>query len=108
MRRNLLLVLSMVFVVATAGLPAAGASANDPLIEDELLRLLKEGSPLGRFGAARRLGRCVGDDRVGHLGQLIRADRIRDDAPACQRVGRFAGCVLSIYCEGYADGRSFS
>ena len=40
MRRNLLLVVTMVFVIATAGLPAAGADANDPLIEDELLRLL--------------------------------------------------------------------
>lgn len=42
MRRNLLLVLSMVFVIATAGLPAAGAGANDPLIEDLLLRLLND------------------------------------------------------------------
>ncbi len=40
MRRNFLLVLTIVSLVAISTVPAAGAGGSDLLIEDELLRLL--------------------------------------------------------------------
>jgi len=62
-----------------------------------------------RGRAARgRLCRRIGNDRAGHLAQLIDGDCLGSDTAPGQRCGSCAAGLLSIYGEGCANCRSFS